>query len=109
MEFKLPVIEMFGKPNSYAIQGEGKFAGTPSVFVRTFGCNLRCKFGLCNDTELADSYEKQIRKIRKIYRKHDRKFSCSALGKKFGVSKNTIYAIVSGTNWKHLLEENKNE
>lgn len=28
----------------YSIQGEGYFSGTPAVFVRFSGCNLRCSF-----------------------------------------------------------------
>jgi len=33
----LKIAEIF-----YSIQGEGMLAGTPTVFVRTSGCNLRC-------------------------------------------------------------------
>ena len=34
---KLPLIEMF-----YSIQGEGRFAGCPAVFIRLRYCNLGC-------------------------------------------------------------------
>ncbi len=39
---KIKVSELF-----YSIQGEGRFMGVPSVFLRTFGCNFTCSgFGM---------------------------------------------------------------
>lgn len=34
---KIKISELF-----YSIQGEGRFMGVPSVFLRTFGCNFTC-------------------------------------------------------------------
>jgi len=36
-EIKLPMVEIFE-----TVEGEGTRAGFPTVFVRLFGCNLRC-------------------------------------------------------------------
>lgn len=39
---KIKVAELF-----YSIQGEGRYMGVPSVFLRTFGCNFQCAgFGM---------------------------------------------------------------
>jgi len=47
---KLKISELF-----YSIQGEGRYMGVPSVFLRTFGCNFRCRgFGRDRNTIPAD-------------------------------------------------------
>jgi len=52
---KIKIAELF-----YSIQGEGRYMGVPSVFLRTFGCNFKCAgFGmprgeLSNEAELID-------------------------------------------------------
>jgi organic radical activating enzyme len=39
---KLKISELF-----YSVQGEGRYMGVPSVFLRTFGCNFKCDgFGM---------------------------------------------------------------
>ena len=39
---KIKLAELF-----YSIQGEGRYMGVPSVFLRTFGCNFTCQgFGM---------------------------------------------------------------
>ena len=35
---KIKVAELF-----YSLQGEGQYIGTPSIFLRVFGCNFQCQ------------------------------------------------------------------
>ena len=43
----------------YSVQGEGRFVGVPSVFLRTFGCNFRCmNFGLDRGEPMRDVKQK---------------------------------------------------
>jgi organic radical activating enzyme len=45
---KIKVSELF-----YSAQGEGRFVGVPSVFLRTFGCNFTCAGFGCKPGEVS--------------------------------------------------------
>lgn len=60
---KIKVAELF-----YSIQGEGRYMGVPSVFLRTFGCNFKCEgFGMPKG-EKTDEYLKINPELYKDYK-----------------------------------------
>jgi organic radical activating enzyme len=62
---KLKVSEIF-----YSAQGEGRYVGVPSVFLRTFGCNFTCSgFGMVRGTASAEADE--VAKTVELYNKYE--------------------------------------
>ena len=62
---KIKIAELF-----YSIQGEGRFMGVPSVFLRTFGCNFTCAgFGMPRG-ELSTEAE-EISEVIHMYNKYE--------------------------------------
>ena len=54
----------------YSIQGEGRFTGVPSVFLRMYGCNFTCpKFGIAKDVDAPVNVEvtQIVREATKIF------------------------------------------
>lgn len=60
---KLKVSEIF-----YSAQGEGRFVGVPSVFLRTFGCNFTCSgFGMPKGESSTERNEVKV----ELYKSYD--------------------------------------
>jgi 7-carboxy-7-deazaguanine synthase len=65
---KIKIAELF-----YSIQGEGRYMGVPSVFLRTFGCNFKCAgFGMPRG-KLSDEAEEigYTHKLIKSFQKYE--------------------------------------
>ena len=62
---KLKVSEIF-----YSAQGEGRFVGVPSIFLRTFGCNFTCSgFGMTRGTASQEADE--VAKTVELYSRYE--------------------------------------
>jgi organic radical activating enzyme len=62
---KIKIAELF-----YSIQGEGRYMGVPSVFLRTFGCNFKCAgFGMPRG-ELSNEAD-DIAEVVHLYNKYE--------------------------------------
>lgn len=62
---KIKIAELF-----YSIQGEGRYMGVPSVFLRTFGCNFKCAgFGMPRG-ELSNEVE-EIAQVAHMFEKYE--------------------------------------
>ena len=55
---KLKISELF-----YSAQGEGRFVGVPSVFLRTFGCNFTCSGFGCKPGEKSTEADEVAKNI----------------------------------------------
>jgi organic radical activating enzyme len=68
---KITYTEIF-----YSLQGEGKWAGVPSIFFRTYGCNFRCrKFGRPRD-EVIEGHNPEVTEIIRMVEQEIGRASC---------------------------------
>lgn len=58
------------EPPFYTLQGEGKYTGVPSVFLRMFGCNFRCR-GFNRELDSIPKDEKYNPEVKQIIKNID--------------------------------------
>lgn len=62
---KLKIAELF-----YSVQGEGRYMGVPSVFLRVFGCNFKCAgFGMPRGELSAEAEE--LSEVAHLYNRYE--------------------------------------
>ena len=58
----------------YSAQGEGRFVGVPSVFLRTFGCNFRCKKFGRDRNEIIEGNNPEVDNVIKLVKSNPEKY-----------------------------------
>lgn len=86
---KIAINEIFGP----TIQGEGQFAGTPSVFIRLNSCNLRCCFrnSICDTPYTSHNPEK-----RTLSETHEVAKEVATLIDKIGGNPENSHIVITG-------------
>jgi hypothetical protein len=90
----------------YSVQGEGTLVGVPSVFVRTSGCNLRCRW--C-DTPYAswkpEGTEMSVEELLQVVNAHPTRFVVVTGGELESVSAvvHACCALLRPLTWQHLF------
>jgi len=95
----------------YSLQGEGANTGTPAIFIRFSGCNLRCPF--C-DTEFDSFTEMSVEEIMGAISMYPSNFVVLTGGEPSLQADNSLiealhnedYIVAMETNGTHLLPEN---
>ncbi|MFH1062790.1 MAG: 7-carboxy-7-deazaguanine synthase QueE [Candidatus Omnitrophota bacterium] len=67
---KAKISEIF-----FSLQGEGIYAGTAHVFIRFFGCNIKCRYCDTNKNSFKEySVAQLIARVRKLVKEHKAKY-----------------------------------
>lgn len=94
----MKVVEQFK-----SIQGEGKYAGYPALFIRTSGCTRKCDW--CDTKYHINGKEKNINEIINDIKMNELPIIVWTGGEPL-LYKDEIYKIIRRTNKKHHLETN---
>lgn len=84
-------------------QGEGRYAGTPMLFIRTSGCTRSCDF--CDTKYHTEGKHMTPDELIKIINKSKLNFVCWTGGEPL-LCREEIYDIISETNKFHHIETN---
>ncbi|VVB77693.1 7-carboxy-7-deazaguanine synthase [uncultured archaeon] len=87
-----------------SIQGEGKYAGYPALFIRTSGCNINCDF--CDTKYPKIFIEKSVDELIRIIKSSKHKIIIWTGGEPTLQIKEIIRVIAKTKNKQHHIETN---